>query len=80
MEAKRNEEHFKADVNLPSGERGDEDELTGEDDPFSSVDWAAVLELSVLCPMTFCHSGDRDLDRIYAQCRDGYPLQGMAFS
>ena len=80
MSDKCNREHFKADINLPLEERGGEDELPDEDDPSSSVDWVAVHELSVLCPMTFCHPSDGDLDRIYTQCSEGCPLQGRVFS
>ena len=79
MNGKCNGKHFKADVHLPLEEGGGEDELTSEDDPSSSVDWVAVYELSVLCPMTFYPPGDEDLDRIYVQCRNGCPLQGRAF-
>jgi len=79
MGEKRNGEHFKADGRLPLEEGGGEDELTDEDDPFSSVDWAAVFELSVLCPTTFCCPSDGDLDRIYTLYREGYPLQGRVF-
>jgi len=80
MGEKRNGEHFKVDVNLPLEKGVGEDELPDEDDPSFSVDWTAVFELSVLCPMTFCHPSDGDLDRIYTQCRDGCPLQGRVFS
>ena len=80
MSDKRNGEHFKADINLPLEERGGEGELPDEDDPSSSVDWVAVHELSVLCPMIFCHPSDGDLDRIYTQCSEGCPLQGRVLS
>ena len=72
-----------ADVNLPLGEESeDEEESMSSDggDSLSSVDWTSLFELAVLCPLSFHGSGDDDLDRVYAQCRQGYAIVGEVFS
>jgi len=64
MSDKRNREHFNADI--------DEDGLF--------VDWSTLFELMTLCPTTFPSAGDGDLERVYARCEQGCPLQGRVFS